>query len=815
MNSHPSWASPTSERHKFRCHVCQKTLTFRKRRDFLRHEASRGHRNTAVGGIANEPSECADSDAETDEEQSMKEGRLNIVDAAHRLVLEDDEIGQDYNMTAATPDNSPATSDLDTDSREHFMRSTPPSSPLHCFPSPSGIQSFSPQLSSPPRPAIDSPSNRIPGVECRASGKTGRNPTRPFASGLDLRLILARCALALVFSRSQFQLIYLLVKYAKEHPDDHLSSFDSLWNRVMDRIPEQIMAPVISTPIATKSGDRKFYHIALAPCMRHVVGSPVLSSELKFLPQINTQGGLSNLCQANKWHTDPYCQVINVRRPDGVLLWVQDFHDLYSGGKYLGIVQLVQFLVLDTGELLARVHKVVSRDTGLTYLVDVSQTYDVLAEDIQCLRRPITSSAPAAICVDPRSFRIVGFVDWGPGNTHLIVSERVNETELIRLFIAPHPLREMSCGKRHIVMPRVIFTDEFSGSRSKRFDYYENFSVTFAGLGYHANNHLANQFFIAAARPPIEVLQMAEAHQRTSGRVAEEGIFAWHHAFSEEVFLTSHIYHVSADNPRINKVSVHLFVQVAANLNDFQFGFVPVVHLGKVTGTRKTVTGKNCRNCLVDASTGWLLGPPRTKAEMKRIIEESRVIRASKPSRGKLQPNQLRAGKGNADKHLKSVGLVDDREDGNVLDNVFLDAPGYDPYMDSDTELLHWDLGLPKQNCLDGREFLSSKESKQQMVAVFDSLNLRGLPNTVDGNRAASLVGSMVSKDYKVMSQIAPYAYMWFTYFIRHLKRSTKTLTTAPKITSKKGHSSRRSDSEDDVDMGNPDGETDNDDERQ
>ncbi|KAJ3334475.1 hypothetical protein HDU93_007879 [Gonapodya sp. JEL0774] len=727
-----AWAEATTNKHVFLCRSCLKTLKLFAHRDFVRHETSKIHRKK--GG-----------DGNTDSSDSVSEQRQAECAAGQRVDRPMVDRDSDSAPERGTSPFSPRISIPDSEDPllESPSWSPVPLSALSSHPSQwlndSSLNGSSQAGEMQTAPALEF--DDLPYKERQGIVKpAGRNPAKPFESGLDLRLTLVRCSLAIVFSRPQFQLLYDLVMYAKQHLEDHLSSFDSHWSRPHERIPESINPMVHVTTIETTQGQKDLHHIDLPSVMTHVLGSPVLSPLLGILPEINTKGGIKNQRQGAKYHTNPYCQVVNTRRSDGTLLWVGDFHDSWSDGEYQGIVQVVQFLELDAGALVARSRRVLSNDHGVTFFVDISQTFDLLVDNLSYVRVPFTSSAPRHLRERHKSFHIVGCADVDQRSGSLCLAV-VHETDLIRMFVTPHPLREKCGDKRHVVMPRTIFSDEFSGSRSKRFDYYENFSVTFPGLGYDVNNRLAHQFFVSTARPPIEVLQMAEAHQRKSGMVAEEGFFAWSEAFQEEVFATSHIFHVSADNPRMNKV----------------------------TATRKTCRKKFCRNCLGDAETGWLVGPRRSKEEMMQILQESRMIRASKPTRGKLRPNAMRAGKGNADRHLKAVGLVDDREDGNVLNNVFLEAPGYDPYLDSDAEILHWDLGLPKRNFLDGRQFLISDESKLQLEAVFESLNQQGLPHRITGRRSSRHVGSMAGKDFKLMSQLKP--------IIKNIKRHFDNLS--------------------------------------
>lgn len=106
------------------------------------------------------------------------------------------------------------------------------------------------------------------------------------------------------------------------------------------------------------------------------------------------------------------------------------------------------------------------------------------------------------------------------------------------------------------MMPLILFTDDTSGNKSKKWHQFDSWSLLLAGLPRHENSKMTNIHFICCS-DVVSALGMAE------GIVPElislsEGIEAYDAWQEKQVLVMSPLMCILADNPRASELLNHL-----------------------------------------------------------------------------------------------------------------------------------------------------------------------------------------------------------------------------------------------------------------
>lgn len=72
----------------------------------------------------------------------------------------------------------------------------------------------------------------------------------------------------------------------------------------------------------------------------------------------------------------------------------------------------------------------------------------------------------------------------------------VHQQEL-SAYLCPHPLKDTAAGRPVIMLPLILFTDDTSGNKSKKWHKFDSWSLMLASLPRHENSQTSNIHFIA------------------------------------------------------------------------------------------------------------------------------------------------------------------------------------------------------------------------------------------------------------------------------------------------------------------------------
>ncbi len=106
------------------------------------------------------------------------------------------------------------------------------------------------------------------------------------------------------------------------------------------------------------------------------------------------------------------------------------------------------------------------------------------------------------------------------------------------------------------MLPLVLFTDDTSGNKSKKWHKFDSWSLMLAGLPRHENSKISNIHFVCCS-DIANAVEMAEAIVKELGSL-EEGIEAFDAVMNEPVIVLAPLMCILADNPRASELLNHL-----------------------------------------------------------------------------------------------------------------------------------------------------------------------------------------------------------------------------------------------------------------
>ena len=121
-------------------------------------------------------------------------------------------------------------------------------------------------------------------------------------------------------------------------------------------------------------------------------------------------------------------------------------------------------------------------------------------------------------------------------------------------FTSTHPLR--SCGYPVVIAPIVLFSDDTSGNKSKKWNKFDCWCMTLAGLPQHLANKPQNIHFISCSNS-VSALEMVPPLVEDLLRL-EKGIHAYDASKGTEVLVFAPVMSLLCDNPRASELLNHL-----------------------------------------------------------------------------------------------------------------------------------------------------------------------------------------------------------------------------------------------------------------
>ncbi|KAI9103929.1 hypothetical protein DFS34DRAFT_565448, partial [Phlyctochytrium arcticum] len=125
-----------------------------------------------------------------------------------------------------------------------------------------------------------------------------------------------------------------------------------------------------------------------------------------------------------------------------------------------------------------------------------------------------------------------------------------------------HPMRATAAGREVLVVPIVLYANDTSGNRGKKWNKHESFLATLAGLLREQQQRDCNIMFICTSNT-CSALQMVRAVIDNINNGLAKGISAIHGITKEEVLLIGGVICFVGDNPMQSDLGCHIGIQKA------------------------------------------------------------------------------------------------------------------------------------------------------------------------------------------------------------------------------------------------------------
>ena len=124
-------------------------------------------------------------------------------------------------------------------------------------------------------------------------------------------------------------------------------------------------------------------------------------------------------------------------------------------------------------------------------------------------------------------------------------------------YLTPHHLKTKAAGKRVVMMPLVLFSDDTSGNRSKKWHKFESWYLQLAGLERHENARLENIHFVCCS-DSVSPLDLSGPIAKELTLLETEGILVFDKLYQEVVLVIAPLMFIVCDNPRASELLNHL-----------------------------------------------------------------------------------------------------------------------------------------------------------------------------------------------------------------------------------------------------------------
>ncbi len=124
-------------------------------------------------------------------------------------------------------------------------------------------------------------------------------------------------------------------------------------------------------------------------------------------------------------------------------------------------------------------------------------------------------------------------------------------------YCSPHPIQERSNGRAVFSIPIMLFTDDTSGNKSKKWHKFDSWSLMLCGLPRQENAKLTNIHFCCCS-DVVSAMDMSVAIARELKELEVEGIEVYDALIKERALIIAPLMCILADNPRASELLNHL-----------------------------------------------------------------------------------------------------------------------------------------------------------------------------------------------------------------------------------------------------------------
>ena len=118
-------------------------------------------------------------------------------------------------------------------------------------------------------------------------------------------------------------------------------------------------------------------------------------------------------------------------------------------------------------------------------------------------------------------------------------------------------MKEKAAGKLVVMFPLIVFTDDTSGNKSKKWHKFDSWSIIPAGLPRHEASKIMNIHFVCCSDVASSV-EMSGSIVTELILLENEGTEAYDALLKQEVVVLAPLICIIADNPRASELLNHL-----------------------------------------------------------------------------------------------------------------------------------------------------------------------------------------------------------------------------------------------------------------
>ena len=124
-------------------------------------------------------------------------------------------------------------------------------------------------------------------------------------------------------------------------------------------------------------------------------------------------------------------------------------------------------------------------------------------------------------------------------------------------LLATHPLKTKAKGLPVISVPLLLFSDDLSGNRSKKWNKFDAWYLLLAGLPRADNAHLDNIHFLTCSNR-VSALEMSRPIADDLNSLDCEGLVTYDAHLKQQVLVVCPVFCCICDNPRASELTNHM-----------------------------------------------------------------------------------------------------------------------------------------------------------------------------------------------------------------------------------------------------------------
>ncbi|KAJ3382315.1 hypothetical protein HDU80_001562, partial [Chytriomyces hyalinus] len=446
-------------------------------------------------------------------------------------------------------------------------------------------------------------------------------------------------------------------------------------------------------------GDTHVYYIPIQQTIRLAFANPRIRSQLHTMPML--QEISSELYHSSKWVEEIPTPMVRVQTTSG-------YYDIFTGEAYhvgqdrVSCIVPVTFAATEDGSIMACGKRALFANGCLIVNDD-----DIVVP---------ASSIPSSV-----DLRVVKTFQFGQNIP----------ASLARTIKTCSTLRVKAKGRQVISVPLTLFNDDTSGNVSKKWNKYESWLFTLAGLPFKSTQQQANINFICTSNN-ASAIETAEIIVHCM-RELREGIVDYDVTLKEEVLVTG-------DNPAQSSIVSHsgLASSKPCRICDVHTPSNPsLLHLFLLCQETNKL---HSFTCLKEKLTNWTNLVKQKQIAPEIVSGEMKLASIKDYHFNKFLAN-----------HFSSPPM-------NPLLGTSAEIPFITGPLDTPVEILHCMLlGIVKylmQATIHGL----SERKKQDLKAYLEGVKQDGLSDKIHGHSLVHHVKSLNGKDFCLFVQVAPFA---------------------------------------------------------